>query len=1011
MPNTWFPARGISRRLLIALLAAVLVFTTLAFVPTAPHARAATNHTFEYVLVFQNGETHSGVTNEGTGNTAFVPNVGGSNVPSTENGMGIHMSCSDTFNLGLDPTDPLYGYSSAGEQPTSGVDTAWRIADYAFRRVGTNGGRCGNQDLFRPTVSVDKSTSTLEIAAPGGSVSFDVKVTNTGTEAVTIDSLTDQVTGEATSHDITAVSDPVTATTCSVPQTINPGDDYDCAFSIGVSGQPGDVVEDTVTAAGEGSVSAIEVSDDDPASVTITGDTQEGATLTLQKTVANDHGGDLDQGSFTPMVNGQAVTWDSAVNLAAGEHTASESGATGYTASAWGGDCAADGSVTLSAGDAKVCTITNSDIAPTLTLVKKVVNDNSGQAAATDWTLTATGVGGFSGLATGDADEAQVGPFEVRAGTVYVLSEDGPAGYDASDWVCDGATPESDGFVLDLAAAAVCTITNNDIARPALDVTKTVDQPTVIARDTVEFTITVRNIGNVTLGGLSIEDVMEYDGGATDLDQCENLDTETLEPGESTQTTCEVELDATTHGDGVVNKVAVWAWPPGGSIIKVRDEVPVAIVPPDAVVGGAACVSQPIPGYGFTLDQPLMYWESQGWGPTFDPSNDTLTLRLWMNTQDPTTDAPAIEYQVPWTSDLLGQEPFASAPGAPPAGFIVHESGEGYLFWPGYDDSGWTGPENGLAGIVYPGDEWRPMHSQFALNPETAVMTTQYPASTEDCAPGGALAIEKLAGPLGTPPGDAAFVNVYNRASDETSVTWQVSVKNLTDYLLLDIDFTDLATPECEAAFDAAVQKNDGGTFMDPQEALVFTCDDEVGALVAKINVAEASATDAWGQPVPPVNDDAATQAVLASAQIGDTVWADENENGVQDNGEKGISGATVRMTLPDNSVVETTTNANGLYLFSGLAAGTYKVELILSSIPEPDDGSLKLTTAGSFTVPLIDGQSYLDADFGVAATLPVTGLQSDQIALVGLILLIAGTVAVVATRRRDDQGPDEMAA
>ena len=221
---------------------------------------------------------------------------------------------------------------------------------------------------------------------------------------------------------------------------------------------------------------------------------------------------------------------------------------------------------------------------------------------------------------------------------------------------------------------------------------------------------------------------------------------------------------------------------------------------------------------------------------------------------------------------------------------------------------------------------------------------------------------------------------------------------------------TDAATPACEAAFDAAVQKNDSGNFMDPQEELVFTCDDEVGQFAAKINTAVANATDAWDQPVKEVQDDAATQSVLASAQIGDTVWADENENGIQDAGEKGIAGATVRLTLPDNSTVETTTNSNGLYLFSALPAGTYKAELILSSIPKPQDGDLKLTTAGSFTVTLEDGESFLDADFGVASTLPVTGFSSVEIALVGLFLFLAGATAVMLTRR-SDESPEEMAA
>jgi LPXTG-motif cell wall-anchored protein len=142
-------------------------------------------------------------------------------------------------------------------------------------------------------------------------------------------------------------------------------------------------------------------------------------------------------------------------------------------------------------------------------------------------------------------------------------------------------------------------------------------------------------------------------------------------------------------------------------------------------------------------------------------------------------------------------------------------------------------------------------------------------------------------------------------------------------------------------------------------------------------------------------------QAVLASATIGDTVWSDENGNGIQDNGEKGIAGATVRLTLPDSTTIETITNANGLYLFSGLAAGEYTSELILSSIAKPSEGDLKLTTAGSFTIQLLDGQSYLDADFGVVATLPKTGLPTDTLALIAMALLLAGATVLTATRPR----------
>ena len=63
--------------------------------------------------------------------------------------------------------------------------------------------------------------------------------------------------------------------------------------------------------------------------------------------------------------------------FAAGAHTVSEDGLSGYQAGAWGGDCP-DGSITLALGQHATCTITNNDISPTLTVVKTIINDNGG---------------------------------------------------------------------------------------------------------------------------------------------------------------------------------------------------------------------------------------------------------------------------------------------------------------------------------------------------------------------------------------------------------------------------------------------------------------------------------------------------------------------------------------------------------------------------------------------------------------------------------------------------------
>ena len=45
--------------------------------------------------------------------------------------------------------------------------------------------------------------------------------------------------------------------------------------------------------------------------------------------------------------------------------------------------------MTLGLGEDVTCTFVNDDDAPSLTLVKTVVNDNGGTAVAGDWTLTA----------------------------------------------------------------------------------------------------------------------------------------------------------------------------------------------------------------------------------------------------------------------------------------------------------------------------------------------------------------------------------------------------------------------------------------------------------------------------------------------------------------------------------------------------------------------------------------------------------------------------------------------
>jgi|GEM_PF-6812784 len=67
-------------------------------------------------------------------------------------------------------------------------------------------------------------------------------------------------------------------------------------------------------------------------------------------------------------------------------------------------------------------------------------------------------------------------------------------------------------------------------------------------------------------------------------------------------------------------------------------------------------------------------------------------------------------------------------------------------------------------------------------------------------------------------------------------------------------------------------------------------------------------------------------------ASIGDYVWNDINEDGIQDS-EPGVPGVTVNLMDCSNVQLDTTTtDPSGNYLFDGLTPGNYKIEFVLPS-------------------------------------------------------------------------------
>ena len=120
---------------------------------------------------------------------------------------------------------------------------------------------------------------------------------------------------------------------------------------------------------------------------------------------------------------------------------------------------------------------------------------------------------------------------------------------------------------------------------------------------------------------------------------------------------------------------------------------------------------------------------------------------------------------------------------------------------------------------------------------------------------------------------------------------------------------------------------------------------------------------------------DSVGECVPCSSVIGDYVWEDSDEDGIQDDDELGIAGVTVVLKNVADAVIATTmTDMNGGYLFSGICPGTYTVEVDPSTVPAGmvptdcgvgGDDSVDSNCDPATVVIVNDGDSDLTIDFG----------------------------------------------
>jgi hypothetical protein len=112
------------------------------------------------------------------------------------------------------------------------------------------------------------------------------------------------------------------------------------------------------------------------------------------------------------------------------------------------------------------------------------------------------------------------------------------------------------------------------------------------------------------------------------------------------------------------------------------------------------------------------------------------------------------------------------------------------------------------------------------------------------------------------------------------------------------------------------------------------------------------------------------TTGVTTGASISGTVFNDVNGDGIDDNGETGLSGWTIYDDANNNGKLDpgelsTKTNASGLYTFTGLTAGNYKIRAIIPT------GWKQTTPAKGYgwTVTLSTDQVLTGKSFGAQTT------------------------------------------
>ena len=160
--------------------------------------------------------------------------------------------------------------------------------------------------------------------------------------------------------------------------------------------------------------------------------------IIILPTVINDNGGGGKEGDVDFLINGARVMPQDGINVLPGTYKIYHGEFPGYAISAWSGDCAADGTVTVPANETRACFITFDDIPdavygskanrpPMLTIHALVRNSHGGTLREQDVKLFIGSMQVANNLAS------------TIAAADYTLYRVVPPGYTASEWSGDCA--------------------------------------------------------------------------------------------------------------------------------------------------------------------------------------------------------------------------------------------------------------------------------------------------------------------------------------------------------------------------------------------------------------------------------------------------------------------------------------------------------------------------------------------------------------------------------------------